>query len=315
MTTPLKFTTPVGRMIGGSLYTPETTDYEGKPLVIKTGANAGQPAVRYSVGVAFPKTPGVAHWANEPWGAPIWALAHAAFPNGETQRPDFAWKITDGDSTIPNKRGRKPCENTGYAGNWVVWFSSSQAPRACHIAAGGQPEYLMEKDAIKPGYFVQVMCSVVDNKPSASPGLFWNPSIVCRSAYGEEIISGPSLAEANFGAAPLPPGASAVPVGVASLPNVPPSAPGSVSVYPSAPVPVAPAYVAPVNVHPNPAFVQVPPPPGVVVVPSAPPAPAAPGGMPPGRVMTAKAAGMPYAQFKADPAWTDELLVTHGYMA
>lgn len=308
MSTAHKFTTPTGRMIGGSLYTPETTDYEGKPLVVKSGPNAGQPTQSYSVGIAIPKTPGAAHWANEPWGGPIWQLAHAAFVNGETQRPDFAWKITDGDSTTPNKKGRKPCERIGYPGNWVIWMSSSQAPRAAALN-GAAPEFVMEKDAIKPGYYIQVLVSVVDNKPSQSPGLYWNPAIVCRVAYGEEIIQGPSLADATFGATALPPGASAVPVGVAALPNSPP-APGSAPAYPAVPAPVAPVSAAPamppVPVHPAPGFVQVPPP------PSAPVAPLAPGGLPPGRTWLNPT--YTYAQFKADPQWTDDALVANGHM-
>ena len=39
----LNLTTPVGRMVMGSLYTPETTDMLGKPLVVRSGPNAGQP--------------------------------------------------------------------------------------------------------------------------------------------------------------------------------------------------------------------------------------------------------------------------------
>ena len=35
------FTTPVGRLVMGSLYKPQTTDADGKPLVVKSGPNAG----------------------------------------------------------------------------------------------------------------------------------------------------------------------------------------------------------------------------------------------------------------------------------
>jgi hypothetical protein len=56
-------------------------------------------------------------------------------------------------------------------------------------------------------------------------------------------------------------------------------------------------------VHPAPGFVQVPPPPS---------APAAPGGLPPGRVWLNPT--HTYAQFKLDPAWTDEALVANGHM-
>ena len=37
----VNFTTPVGRLVQGSLYKGNDTDAEGRPLVVKTGANAG----------------------------------------------------------------------------------------------------------------------------------------------------------------------------------------------------------------------------------------------------------------------------------
>lgn len=313
MAQPLQFTTPTGRMIGGSLYEPEITDYEGKPLVVKTGANAGQPTQRYNVGIAIPKTSGVTHWASETWGRPIWDLANAAFTAGETQRHDFAWKITDGDSTVPGKPrngqpGKRPCDRQGYPGHWVIWMSSAQAPRTARLD-NGQPAYLMDKDAIKPGYYVQILCNVNDNKPSPTPGMYWNPSIVCLIGYGPEITQGPSLSDAAFTAA-LPPGASATPVGVATLSAPQPPAPLGTTVGYVPPGPgtvVAPQ--SPVPVHPAPGFVQVPPPPAAVV---APPAPAAPSGLPPGRIWLNPT--HTYAQFKADPQWTDDLLVAQGHM-
>lgn len=277
---PLNLTTPVGRLIGGSLYEGRTTNYEGDPLVVKTGPNAGQPRKDFSFGVAFPKTPGAAHWANEAWMSPVWALARAAFPQGEAQRPDFAWKITDGDSTIPNKKGKKPCDNEGYKGNWVVWFSGGSAPRVCDAKG---TTFLTDPDAVKPGYYVQVLGSVADNSPSKSPGLYWNHSIVAFSGFGEEIHFGPSLSEAGFGNAALPPGASSTPPAgmTPPAPNVPgaaPSVPSSIPAYPTASAQPAPVSVAPV------------------------------------RVMTAKAGAYTYAQMIAMPGWTDALLISEGYM-
>lgn len=81
-----------------------------------------------------------------------------------------------------------------------------------------------------------------------------------------------------------------------------------------APVQAAPVYQAPVQAAP--VTVNTP---GVVPAPNflAPPVPAAPvpvAPVPAGPVMTAKANGMTYEQFKANPAWTDELLRSEGYM-
>ena len=65
------FTTPVGRLLMGSLYNPQTTDMEGNPLVIRSGPNAGQPKVQYFFAVGIPK--GLeTHWSQTPWGQLIW---------------------------------------------------------------------------------------------------------------------------------------------------------------------------------------------------------------------------------------------------
>lgn len=230
---PLQITTPVGRLVGGSIYEPRTTDYDGKPLVVKSGPNAGQPRKEYSFGIAIPKTPGVQHWANEPWGAQVWALAQAAFPNGETQRPDFAWKITDGDSTVPNKKGIKPCDREGFRGCYVIWFSGGTSPRVYN--ANGT-ELHVEPDYIKPGYYIQVAGNVKDNKPSQSPGLYWNHSLVALSAYGEEIVFGPDVSAVGFGqGVSLPAGATMAPT-TAGIP-----ATGAIPPAPMVPPPAVPA--------------------------------------------------------------------------
>ncbi|MGJ0509080.1 MAG: hypothetical protein ACR652_18555 [Methylocystis sp.] len=309
----IDFTTPVGRMVYGSLYEPQTTDYDGKPLVVKSGPNAGQARVDYSFGVAIPKTPGVQHWANEAWGAPIWALGHEAFAAGEAQRHDFAWKIVDGDSQIPGKGrngqpGRKPCDIEGYPGHWVVRFSGGYAPKVFN-ADGSQQ--ILEKDAVKPGYYVQVFASVTDNKPSASPGLYFNHTYVAFSGYGPEIVSGPPVEAAGFGkGVALPPGASTTPI--ASF--TPPAVPGA-PVPGMPPIPGAPA--------PAPAPPAATPVPGMPPIPGAPapaPAPAAipvvpnPAILtPPTKVMTAKANGATYEAMVA-AGWTDALLIQEGYL-
>lgn len=288
----LSILSPVGRLVGGSLYEPRTTDSKGQPLIVKTGANAGQPRKEYSFGVAFPKTPGATHWAQEAWLQPVWALAHAAFPNGEAQRRDFSWKITDGDSQEPNKKMKKPCDQVGYPGHWVIWFSGGTAPKICNKDGS---QYLTEPNAIKPGYFVQVLGNVDDNKPSESPGLYWNHQIVSLQGFGEEITFGPDAASAGFGAAALPPGASATPP--AGMPGVPgvPAVPGAAPNVPGAPsVPATPS----ANVSPSVPVPGVPT--SAVSVPA--------------RVMLPAANGATYEQLIAN-GWTDALLVQHGMMA
>jgi hypothetical protein len=292
----IDFTTPVGRLVGGDLYTPNTTDYQGKPLTMKDKVT---PRVEYSFGVAIPKTPGISHWASEAWGGPIWALANQAFPNGEPSRPDFAFKITDGDSTIPNKRNNRPCDREGYPGHWVIWFSGGFAP-GIYNADGSQK--ILEKDAIKPGYYVQVFGNVTDNKPSESPGLYINHTYVALAGYGPEITVGPDVSAAKFGGAPLPPGASAVPASnfaPASAPT-PPAPPG-------APAGGPPVYVPPAvnNAAPPPPNVAVAPNPGILTPPAPPAAPV--------RQLTALANGASYEQLIAN-GWTDETLRANGVM-
>jgi hypothetical protein len=289
------FTTPVGRLIGGNLYEPETTDYDGKPLLARDGVT---PRVSYSAGIAIPKTPGCQHWANEPWGAGIWKYANEQFRNGETQRPDFSWKIQDGDSTIPNKRGKKNADREGYPGNWIIWFSGGYAPRIFN-ADGTQP--ILEKDAVKPGYYIKIAGNYSDNKPSQSPGLYMNLTFVALAGYGPEIQVGPDVGSVGFGqGVQLPPGASATPVGGFAPPPQP------------APGPYAPPQ--PYNAPPP---VQTPPP---ATVPTQPhttilvPPPVQPVAVPPARQMTAKANGATYEQFIAN-GWDDARMIAEGYMS
>ncbi len=256
---PVNFTSPVGRLIGGSLYEGRTTDYDGNPLVYKNGANKGMPRVDFSFGVAFPKTPGATHFSQEPFLKTFYDVGCAGYPNGETQRGDFSWKITDGDSAIPNKKGRKPCDQEGHKGNWVVWFSGSQPPRIYDAKGTTQ---IVEPGAVKCGYFVQVFGNVTDNAPSATPGIYVNHTYVALSAYGEEIVVGPDVSAAGFGVGvALPAGASTVPVAAFSAPpaNMVPAAPGMVmpAAAPIAPPPL-PAAPPPVPVVPNPAILAVP---------------------------------------------------------
>ena len=119
---------PAGRLIGGSVSKGDDKDSKGQPRVVKTGVNAGKPFTDYSFGVAIPKN-GAAAWTATEWGAKVYAAGVEGYPNGETQRPDFSWKIIDGDSQIPNKKGKRPCDQQGYPGNFIIWFSSGTPPK------------------------------------------------------------------------------------------------------------------------------------------------------------------------------------------
>lgn len=281
------FTTPVGRFVGGSLTKPQTTDAEGRPLVYKTGADAGKPRTSFFIAIAVPKG-AEAHWNQTPWGADIWNTGLQDFPQGQANHPAFAWKVEDGDSALPNKNGKKNCDREGYARCWVLKFSSS-FPSPAYNSDGSAK---IEPDSIKPGYFIQINGDVTGNGSMQQPGVYLNHKMIALAAYGPEIVYGPDAAEAGFGASPLPAGASAVPLAGFVPPAAAPAAPAPAA--PAAPA-AAPAPVAPPP-PPAPAFLQVPP-------------PAAPA-----HVMLPPANGATYEQMIA-AGWTDATLVQMGMMA
>lgn len=304
----VQFTSPVGRLVMGSVDKAQDKDADGKPLVIKSGPKQGQPTVKYFIGVAIPKG-AETHWAQTPWGQQIWNVGHVAFPT-IAQNPSFAWKVGDGDSTAPNKRGHKPCDQTGFKGNWILYCGTTW-PIKAYNADGSQA---IPADQIKRGYYVQVALTCQGNNSTQNPGVYLNPTMVALTAYGEEIISGPDPTSAGFGKdVALPAGASMTPIGgmpaagaAPAAPPVPGIAPPPVPGVSAAPAPLPPA--AP-PVVPNPAILgAVPAVPAAVAPP--PPPPAAPAGP----VMTAKAAGQPLSAFLT-AGWTLDALKANGYVA
>lgn len=337
---------PVSRIVAGSLYRPNDKDFDGKPLVIKTGPNAGQPTVRYFFALAIPKGP-EPHWAHTAWGAKIWEVGCRAFPQA-SQRPDFSWKIEDGDSQIPNKRNKKPCEQEGWRGCWIVKLSSSYQPTIYNIEGGGYVQHT-EPDFVKPGYWVEAAFTVDGNGQTGNPGVYLNPNLVCFRGYGPEIVFGPNVNEVGFGQAPLPAGVSSIPLASTAPPPAPAPAPGGYAPAPApggyapgAPGPyAAPPAPAPMPVMPQPQFLQMPPapmpgaypnptppggsganmlPPGANLAPAPvsaypsnlPPAPA-PAPAAPAFQMTAKAGGASREAF-LQAGWTDAALIQQGYM-
>lgn len=275
--------TPVGRLVMGSLYKPSTKDADGNPLQFKSGANAGQPRSNYFLALAIPKVAGQ-HWSATEWGSLIYDTGKAAFPQAHAA-PTFAWKVTDGDDTTPNTRGKRACDTEGFPGNWILRFSGSFAPKVYREENGAYVQ-VTEEGYIKPGYYVQISGTVSGNGSQQRPGLYLNHSMVAFTAYGQEIHFGPDANSVGFGQAPLPAGASASPL-ASTVPF-----PASSGVSTAAGIPPAPA--AATQAASN--------------IPPAPPAPPASGPK-----MTAKAAGSSYQAFKT-AGWTDEALLSQGYM-
>lgn len=326
-----RFTSPVGRLVQGSLDEPQTKDAQGNPRVVKTGPNAGQPNPQYFIAVAFAKT-------DPAWPA-FWSLlvtkAAQDFPNlfpqgpgGACVHPQFAYKVLDGDGLDSN--GKSNAGKEGFAGHYVVRFASSYPPRLFFAGRYAPHEQIQEKGAIKRGYYVRVNGTVEGNANAQRPGIYVNLDMVELSAYGPEIVSGPDATEAFSG------GPGALPVGASPTPITPVAGPGA------APAPLAPpigaplgapgAAVPPLPVAALPAPASAPPPqytgymappaagptPPGGPAPAASPAPPAPMTPPPPiashtNVMLPAANGATYEAMIA-AGWTDDTLRAHQMM-
>jgi hypothetical protein len=217
---------PIGRLVGGSVSKlKQRTEQDGKMLKFNRD---GTPAMQLSFGVAIPKTQ--ARWQDEVWGATVFGIGKAAFPQMHVS-PAFAWKVIDGDSMIPNKNGKVPSTLAGHAGHWVIWFSQGWAPKL--VTADGATELPAEK--FVGGYYVQVYADVSGNGAVApnTPGVYMNPVAVALAGEGEVIATEVDTTSLGFGGA-LPAGAKPVTA-------------------------AAPAFAAPIT--PNASFMTPPPPP------------------------------------------------------
>lgn len=299
-------TLPPGRFVQGNPYnlTPKT-DRNNNPVLGKDGKQI----LSTYIAVAIPKA-GEAWWWHTEWGQKIFAVGAGEMPNNY-QHPTFAWKVEDGDSVVPNKRGKLNKDREGFPGNWIVKAQSSMLPQFCTLldpSKPGKPVALLQEGAIRAGSYVQLNIGVAGNKRTDSPGVYINPNIVCLVGYGAVIAFGIDPNDAGFGGAPLPAGASAVPVGAPTMPAIPAAhqhpAPGPT---PAAPAP-APA-PAPVPVQPH-TGITMPPPPNAA--PAPPVAPATTPGSQWNRTATWPAGVDDAAMIKA--GWTELTLRQHGYI-
>ena len=210
--------TPVGRLVQGDCFKPNTKDADGNPLIYKRGPKMGEPREDYFFSIAILKT--------EPSWAAVWEKikteAIEGFPQlapqlkemnyvGENPHLQFSFKITDGDSDVPNQKGFAPNSKPGFPGCWIVSFTSAFAPE-CYTAGGAKR--ITESEQLKRGYYVRIGGNVRPNGSEQRPGVFMNHSMVELVAYGEEISSR-QTGEEVFGNSPvarLPEGASATPI-------------------------------------------------------------------------------------------------------
>lgn len=296
------FTSPVGRIVGGDVWEPQTKDLEGRPLTDRQG----QPRENYFIALAIAKD-------NPEWPAfrdLLHNVAKGSFPNlfneqGQPLRPDFAFKYKDGDSTVPNQRNVRPCDREGYPGHWIVSFNNGYAPEVFDTVVQGQPvSKIIEPSRVRRGYYVRVAGNAKGNDNLSKPGIYVNFTLVEFVGFGQVIETGANASEV-FGqkAAYVPPGMSTTPVaGTAKLdPNSADGIPFGEPINRPAAMPPAQNFASK-PIQGATGFSNGPMPPQV---PSAP--------VPSGPKMTPKANGVPYESF-IQQGWTDDQMRSEGYL-
>ena len=198
-----QFLTPVARLVGGHPMKRQAVQKDGKPVMQADGIT---PATEAYIGVAIPKTPGL-DWKQELWGQAIVRAANEGWTGGQPTLPGFAWKITDGDSTVPNQNNNVPNQRVGYPGHWVLNLSTRMFIKAYHVGKyDPMTDQIANENEIKPGDYCRVYIDAKANFPAQSPGVYLNPSMFELNRPGEliQLDSGPSASEV-FGGSAAPP--------------------------------------------------------------------------------------------------------------
>jgi hypothetical protein len=300
---------PCGRILGGNAYKASDKDADGKPRTNKDGS----PRSEYYLSYGVPKTPGAAHWAHEPWGQQLWQFGNQMNPR-IAETPTYSWKITDGDSTVPNKKGKRPCDQTGYPGNWVFHLNRSGEIGPFKITNADGSAYLLDEGVLQPGDIAEVHITARPNGRTDSPGLYVNTNIIAFVGFSPlgRISQGVDPKSLGLGKAPRL-ATVAAPIGGTPASASPAPAPAAPAPTPAAPAPLPPlpgAAPAPAAPAPTPAAVAVAPAPSYLAAPPAPPAPPAAG---PVRKMIGGAATFTYEQMIAQ-GWTDATLLSNNFM-
>lgn len=267
------FTSPMGRIVQGSVSEAQTKDQQGNLRVVKGGPNVGQPAPQFFIALAIPKVDlaNPAAW-NPEWAgfmgliyttaAAEWpSLFNAATPDANvfgilakpSVNPLFTFKVKDGDGL--DRNGKSNAEKDGFPGHWIVSFASSYAPKVVRplIANPVNPQdwEAIDPASVKRGYWGRVAGSISGNDSPNTPGIYVNLDMFELRGIDTEIVGGPDAAGAFGGTA-----ASALPAHVQTAIGAPVG-------FTAAPVPGA---------LPPPGAAMLPPPAGVAAAPLAAPA-------------------------------------------
>lgn len=182
---------------------------DGKPRFYTRGDKAGQVRKECFFALAIPKK-GESSWKETEWGAQILAKAKLDFPKGHWNKPDFAWKIVDGDSDQLNTKSKKPCDKPGYKGHWVLNLKQPETLPKVYNRDG--TSLLTEPGHVNLGDYIQVRVAVKGNQSDNKPGVYLNPLLVAFSGYGERIIvEVESAASLGFGVGEVPSEVKCVP--------------------------------------------------------------------------------------------------------
>lgn len=281
--------TGLGRIVQGDLETLSNKDAQGNVKLVKSGPNKGQEAAPENFfAVAFPKmvqAPQGHPQAGQMIPNPDFARCKAYlekcgkagwptfWPNNSPTcvNPNFSFKITDGDGY--DNKGIHNATKEGFAGCWVLKFSSQFLAKRFYQGRYQPQDQITEPGVIKRGDYVRVIFTSEANKSTESPGVFVRASSVELCHIGNAIVSasvaGPD-ASTGFGAAPavayVPQGASAVQVPAGQAP-----AAAAFSAPPATPAPQqAPAVP---GQQPEPYSGYIPTPEAAPAVPAAPVAP------------------------------------------
>lgn len=232
---PIKLNTPVGRVVQGHPVKGNhvTDEKTGQAVLNRDGSQQ----IKWFFALAIPKT--------DPTWQTLYSqilnkakadMPHGFGPDGQPL-PHFSLKISDGDSTTPMKNGSIPNQKEGWAGHWIMKFTTTlKAPGLCDT--NNQELAAVQ---VKCGDWVEVYASCKGNDRTDSPGIYLNPLYIKKVREDVEISTSVTAAEA-FGGAPAAPAVQATPITPVATP----------------PVAQGPAAGAPA-VQPAPDFLQGPP--------------------------------------------------------
>lgn len=230
--------TGIGRIVQGDLDTLSNLDFQtGKPRVNHDGTEK-KPENFYAV--AFPKM--INGQPNPDWARVQQYLTNIArrdwptfFPNNSPTcvNPNFHFKITDGDGY--DKSGVHNATKEGFAGHWVLRFSSQFLPKRFYQGQTRADQEITQPGVIKRGDFVRVLFTAAGNGSTQSPGLFVRGSAVELFFEGKAIVSASAGPDAATGLASGP-AVSYVPEGATAV-HAPANAMPATQQPPATPVP------------------------------------------------------------------------------